>query len=362
MRRLAMVGLLIWLVQGCHGNHGGHPPPRDYILTAAKPDHLFVVDAAARKVVADFRIPQTNGWLGTVVVPTDAKVAYVLVNRMETVAGIDLATGKQVFRADLSSAHERIKSIYTINVTPDGRWLIVYELPTRMDLDEYHVEEPRFAIFDTRSGLTARPVRQFPAPRRVQIVLPRMDSRAFYALGFQLYEYDIATGKLRGERGVRDWNRPNYSIPDIVSFFPASEPTNTWSTPVYSTLGAGAAAVPRTSLMTLDQVTGNLKFQDFEDTAAVMFSSVLSPRRGEAFAVFLQLSKIDTKKGALAGRVDLPHTFYTVSIATDGSEVFTGGAGCDIGFFDAQTLQLRTLLKLPGCPDQSNSTLRVIRR
>jgi quinohemoprotein amine dehydrogenase beta subunit len=359
MRRLAVVGILVLLVQGCHALH---PPPRDYIVTAAKPDHLFVVDAAARKVVSDFRIPQTNNWLGTVVVPAKAKVAYVLVNRMETVAGIDLSSGKQVFRADLSGERERVKSIYTINVTPDGRWLIVYELPTRLDLDEYHVEEPRFAIFDTRAGLSARPVRQFPAPRRVQIILPRIDSQTFYALGFQLYEYDIATGKLRGERGVRDWNRHNYSIPDIVSFFPASEPTNTWSTPVYSTFGTGASAVPRTSLMTLDQVTGDLEFQDFEDTSAIMFSSVLSPRRGEAFAVFLQLSKIDTSKGALTRRVDLPHTFYTVSIATDGSEVFTGGAGCDIGFFDVQTLQQRALLQLPGCPDQTNSTLRVIRR
>ena len=163
---------------------------------------------------------------------------------------------------------------------------------------------------------------------------------------------------------MRDWNRPEYSVPDVLAFWPVSEPTGTFSTPTYSTVGAGAGkpGVARTSLMTLDLNSGALNYQDFEDTVALIFSTVVSPVKGQAFGVYTQLTKIDTNKGVLANRVDLAHTFYTVNVASDGKEVFLGGTMCDIAFYDPDTLQQRANLKLPGCPDQSISTLRVFRR
>ena len=176
-------------------NLSARPALRDYILTGAKPDHLFVIDAAARKVTSDIRVPDANGIVGLVVPSPDGKRAYVLVNRMESISGIDLDTGKQVFRANLSSGDEVVHSFFSVNITPDGRELIVHELPTKRGLNEYHVQEPRFAIFKTDAGLDAKPVRVFPAPRRVHLVLPKADGKSFYALGFQLFEYDLATGK-----------------------------------------------------------------------------------------------------------------------------------------------------------------------
>ncbi len=338
------------------------PAARDYILTGAKPDHLFVIDAAARRVQQDIRIPDTHGWVGSIATSSDGKMAYVLVNRMESIAGIDLATGQQVFRAELSSGKEHVKSFFALNVTPDGKQLIVYELPTIHELDEYKVQEPRFSIYDTSAGLAAQPVRQFPAPRRVHLILTKADNKSFYAVGFNLYEYDLATGAKISERGVRDWNRPDYGIPDMLAFWPVTEPTGSFSTPVYAPKGTGKDAVQKTALMTLNLTNGDLAFNDFEDTAALIFSTVVSPRKGEAFGVYTQLTKIDTDKHVLANRVDLAHTFYTVNLATDGSEVFIGGTMCDIGFYDPDTLKERAMLKLPGCPDQSISTLRVVRR
>jgi len=360
MRRLIACALALTLF-GCQ-SAPPRPALRDTLLIGAKPDHLFVIDAADRKVTSDIRIPDTHDYVGPVVPSADGKRAYVLVNGLGSVAGIDLDTGKQVFRAELSSGNERVKSFFSIAVTPDGRELIVYELPTRMDLNEYHVLEPRFAIFDTSAGLDAKPVRVFPAPRRVHMVLPKADGKSFYAIGFQLFEYDLATGRQIGERGIRDWNRPGYSIPDLLAFWPVTEPTNVFSTPAFATEGEGSDAVPKTALMTLDLNSGALAYHDFEKTAAIIFSTVMSPDGKSAFGVYNQLSKIDTVNWKLAGRVDLAHTFYTVNIATDGSEVFIGGTNCDISFYDPDTLKERANLKLPGCPDQSISTLRVVRR
>jgi quinohemoprotein amine dehydrogenase beta subunit len=335
----------------------------DLLVTGAKPDRLFVIDAGKRAVQAEFHIPDAGNSVGVIVPSPDGRIAYVLVNRMESIAGIDLTTGKQVFRANLSSAGERVKCLFAFDVTPDGRELIVYELPVKLELDEYQVEEPRFAIFSTAAGVSAQPIRSFPAPRRVHMILAKKDGKSFYSVGFDLAEFDVNTGRLIEQRGIRAWNRPDHSIPDLLAIWPVSEATGVFVSPVYSTVngtGAPAGGVPTTSLMTLNLTSGQLDYRDFEKTAALIFSSVLSPARPEAFGVYAQLTKIDTAQGTLANRVNLDHTFYSVNVSTDGSEVYIGGAMCDVAFYDAASLTKRANLRLPGCPDQVLSTLRVI--
>ena len=338
---------------------------RDYIVTAAKPDRLFVIDPATRSIRSEFRIPGTNDFLGAIVPSPDGRIAYVLVNKMESISGIDLDTGKEVFRANLSSPGERVKCLFAFDVTPDGRELIVYELPVRLGLSEYQVEDTRFAVFDTRAGLDAKPVRQFAAPRRVHTLLSRKDGKSFFAIGFDLYEFDRATGKQLHQKGVRNWDYANHSTPDLLAFWPVSEPTGVFATPIYSSVppssGSGDA-VPKTALMTLDLTTGDLQYHDFEDTSALIFSAVLSPARTEAFGVYSQLSKIDTRSNTLAKRVDLDHTYYAVLVSSDGKEVYAAGAMCDVTFFDAATLEKKGNLQLTGCTDQAITSPRVIRR
>ncbi len=340
-------------------------PKRDYIVTAAKPDRLFVIDTATRSIRSEFRIPAANDFLGAIVPSPDGHVAYILVNKMESISGIDLDTGKEVFRANLSSPGERVKCLFAFDVTPDGKELIVYELPVRLGLSEYQVEDTRFAVFNTKAGLDAKPVRQFAAPRRVHTLLSRKDGKSFFAIGFDLYEFDRTSGKQLNQKGVRNWEYANHSTPDLLAFWPVSEPTGVFATPIYSSIppasGSGDA-VPKTALMTLDLTTGELQYHDFEDTSALIFSAVLSPAKTEAFGVYSQLSKIDTRSNTLAKRVDLDHTYYAVLVSTDGKEVYAAGAMCDVTFFDASTLEKKGNLKLTGCTDQAITSPRVIRR
>ncbi len=340
-------------------------PKRDFIVTAAKPDRLFVIDPASRSIKSEFRIPGANDSLGSIVPSPDGRIAYVLVNKMESISGIDLETGKEVFRANLSSPGERVKCLFAFDVTPDGRELIVYEMPVKLGLSEYQVEDTRFAVFNTRAGVDAKPVRQFPAPRRVHTLLSRKDGRSFFAIGFDLYEFDRATGRQLSEQGIRNWTYPNHSIPDLLAFWPVSEPTGVFATPLYSAVlpasGSGDP-IPKTALMTLDLTSGALQYHDFEDTSALIFSTVLSPARTEAFGVYSQLSKIDTRNNTLAKRVDLDHTYYAVLISTDGKEVYAAGAMCDVTVFDASTLEKKGNIRLTGCTDQSITSPRVIRR
>ena len=361
--KVLVSALLFTLLAGCNRAPGSGSS--DLLVTGAKPDRLIVIDAGTRTVRSDFHIPDANDSVGAIVPSPDGKIAYVLVNRMESIAGIDLASGKEVFRADLSSAGEQVKCMFAFDVTPDGRELIVYELPTKLLIDEYLVEEPRFAVFSTAAGLKAQPVRQFPAPRRIHLLLAKKDGASFYAFGFELFEYAVTDGRLIAQRGIRSWELPGHSNPDLLGLWPVSEPTGVFVSPIYSSVSAPGAppeGVPTTSLMTLDLKTGRLDYRDFETTAALIFSSVLSPVREEAFGVYAQLTKVDTTHGKLAKRVNLDHTFYAVNISSDGQEVYLGGAMCDVAFYDAATLSKKANLRLPGCPDQVLSSLRVIHR
>jgi quinohemoprotein amine dehydrogenase beta subunit len=332
----------------------------DLLLTGAKPDRLYVIDAEKRTVRSEFRIPGANGIVGTIVPSPDGRVAYVLVNKMESISGIDLKTGREVFRADLSKPGERVKDFFAFDVTRDGRELVVYELPTLLKPNEYQVEEPRFAVFRTSAGLHAKPVRAFPAPRRLHMILMRPSGKTFYAVGFDLYEYEVATGKLVSTRGIQKWELPAHSQPDLLAFWPVTEPTGVFTSPVISDATADGKTTTRSGMMVLDVGAGTLEFNDFEDTSALIFSTVLSPDHKYAYGVYSTLTKVDMAKHSLANRVPVDHTFYAINIATDGHELYIGGAMCDVGFYDPATLTKRANLKLPGCGDQSLSSLRVL--
>jgi quinohemoprotein amine dehydrogenase beta subunit len=332
----------------------------DLIVTGAKPDRLFVIDATTRTVRAEHHIPGANGLVSVILISPDQKLAYVLVDRLERVVGIDLATGREVFRADLSTPEERIKSFMSMALTPDGRELVVYELPTKLLPSEYVVEEPRFAVYRTNAGLAAKPYRSFPAPRRVHMLLMRPSGQSFYAVGFDLYEFDVRTGTLIDTRGIQKWALADHGQPDLLAFWPVTEPTGVWTSPVYSDLKKGAETIPMTALMSLDVKSGELTYADFEPQTALIFSTVLSPDRKHAYGVYTTLSSIDVEGHRLEKRVPLDHTFYAVNISSDGRELFTGGTECDVGFYDAASLEKRAILKLPGCADQATATLRVI--
>jgi hypothetical protein len=114
--------------------------------------------------------------------------------------------------------------------------------------------------------------------------------------------------------------------------------------------------------MSLDTKTGALNYDDFEQTSALIFSSIMDPSRKLAYGVYTQLTQIDTQAHTVKKRVNLDHTYYAVTVATDGSEIYLGGTMCDIAFYDPATLTKRADLPLPGCPDQSLASMRVIRR
>lgn len=339
---------------------------KEYLVTGVKPNGLVVIDPAARKVDKIHRIPGAGVAPGTIVPSPDGKIAYVVTNHLESVSGIDLESGKEVFRADFSSGAQRVKAMFAMDVSPDGKELFVFQSPVRLLPGEYKVEDTRIAVFRTADGVGAKAVRTLPAPRRLAILAFSKDGGTLWALGWDLYALDPKTGAIRDTHKLLNWTRDNFGPPDILDVWPQFEQAGVFSTPYFTSRADLPPTDPsafKTGVLTLDLASGAVATKEFEDTSAVIFSSVVNPaKRDEAFSVYTQLSKIDATGGALVKRVDLPHTYYSINIAGDGNEVYVGGTACDIGVYNPDSLDRIGQIEIPGCPDQGVASLRMVKR
>lgn len=339
---------------------------KDYLLTGVKPNRLVLVDPAARKVERAYTVPEAGPSILTVTPSPDGRVAYAIVNHWESVAGIDLDSGEQVFRADFSTEERRVKATFAMDISPDGKELYVFQSPVRLGLGEYHVEDTYIAVFDTADGLGAQPVRTFEAPRRTAILSSSSDGKKLYAIGWDIVALDPMTGAEIESLGVRHWNRPNYGEPDVLDVWPQWEQAQVFSTPYYAVrtdLSPDDAAAYQTGMLTLDLNSGEMQARDFEDTSAIIFSSVINPkRRNEAYGVYTTLSKIDVEKGELIERINLDHTYYAANVSSDGREIYVGGTMDDIAVYDSQSLEKLGEIRMPGGADMVLASLRMIQR
>lgn len=341
---------------------------KDYLVTAARPDLVFVVDAKERKVVKTHKIPNTaRGNSPITLVPSrDGKVAYVIHNRWETVSGIDLESGKEVFRAELSEGEDvRGKAPFAMDLSPDGKELAVFVNPTRLLPGEYQVLDPYIAVYRTDAGIDAKPARKLPTPRRVSTLAYSAKGDSLYAFSWDMLRLDPQTGAVKGKHPWRSWQRPNRGEPDTLAVWPQWEQTNVFATPFYVAATDKAADDPaalRAGIWTLDLEKDTVRYKEFEDASVVLFSSAVNPvRRNEVYTVYTQLTRTDMETGKM-DRVDLDHTYYNVNVSSDGAELYIGGTVGDIAVYDSRTLKRIGNIRTPNEGDQVLTSLRIFTR
>lgn len=366
MRRLIASAIVV--LAGLVASIGGLPgeaAAAEYLLAGGHPNTLVMIDTAARKVVRSFKIPG-RGYPLTITPSPDGKIAYVLTNRWESVSGIDLDTGKEVFRADFSSPGRRVKGMFAMDISPDGKELFVFQSPVKLGLGEYTVEDTRIAVFRTSDGVGAKAVRSFPAPRRTAILAFSKDGSKLYSVSWDISIHDPKTGKVTGVHKVRNWGRKNYSEPDVLDVWAQWEQAGVFSTPYYAVRTDKAPDDPtayKTGFLTLDLESGKFEMNDFENTENIIFSSVVNPvRRNEVFMVYTTLTKMDRNQNKVVKRINLDHTYYAVNISSDGKEIYVGGTMDDIAVYDTESLEKIGSIKMPNGADQALASLRMIKR
>lgn len=336
---------------------------KDLIVTVAKPDRLYVIDAKARSVETDCKL-DFNLIPGVIVMSPDNTIAYVLADRWENVYGIELATCKTVFVAHQSEGDIKRKTVASLAVSKDGKELYTIRNPVKILVDRYEVMEPELAVYDTSAGLKAKPVRTFPAPRRMTVMATGHDG-TLYAAGHEIYAIDPNTGETSVKIPNASWDRPTYSPPDVLAFWPigtqADEFLLLYSAAKFTDETQNELADFVWGYETVDLTTGESKIEDFASFEVIMFSAVRDPNdKTKLYGVYTQLSKHDLATKELVKRVDLPHTYYCINISSDGKELYVGGTNDDIGVYDADSLERIGEIILPSGGDMAAGTMHVI--
>ncbi len=335
---------------------------KDMLLTPAKDGKIHIFDAAAREHVksCDLGVESTPG---VMVLSPDNSIAYVLVNLWEDVVGVRLSDCETVFKARGSTRQITRKTIASLAVSKDGTQLYTVRNPVKKHSDRFETLPPELAVFDTSAGLKAKPTALHKAPRRSTLLATDKDGTVYIA-GHDIYAVDPETGETTVKIANRSWDRPKYSPPDVLAFWPIGTQNNEFMLMYTAAVFADDAMTELADFVwgysSVDLETGETDLRDFASVEVLMFSSVRSPHKpNELFGVYTQLSKHDVDSGELIKRVDLPHTYYVINVSTDGKEVYVGGTNDDIGVYDTETLERIGEMRIPSGADMSVATLQI---
>ena len=335
----------------------------DLLVTVARPANLYVFDAESRELKTDCDLGG-NALPGIIVMSPDNSIAYVLVNNFEDVIGVDIATCEKVFHAAQSSKDVIRRSLASLTVSKDGAQLYTVRNPVRIHKDRYEVLPAEFAVYDTGAGLAAEPVAVHPAPRRSTLMATDANGQVYIA-GHDIFRVDPETGATDVAIANASWDRPTYSPPDVLAFWPTGTQNDEmllmYTAAKFTDEKQEELADFVWGYQSVDLTTGETEIADFASFEVLMFSAVRTPHAPEhLFGVYTQLSKHNLETGELVKRVDLPHTYYVINVSTDGKELYVGGTNDDIGVYDAETLERTGEIFIPSGGDMSLSTLHVV--
>lgn len=338
---------------------------KEYLMTTAHPNKLFLINAEDGSVARAYDVPGQHIGSWSIVVSPDSRVVYMNNKQNQGIVGLDLESGEAVFQATLSKADEKVRSVYGLDVSPDGKELYAYVSPVKLLPDEYRVMDNRILVFDTRTGLQAEPIRVLPAPRRVFNMMTANDGKSLYLAGWDVNQIDVKTGETLRTFPIHNWKTANRSPGNAYAHWVSWEQSdiNTLSVfSVHTDRDPYSIEAYQNSALQINRETGEIKVWDYEYAENLIFSMVASPVKPEVFAIYNSLAKIDSKNYRTLKRITMETTYYSINISADGETVFVGGGGCKIAAHRASDLERLWRIELPGCADQSFSNLRMVHR
>lgn len=338
----------------------------EYYVVGNYPDNLHVLDLKSDTLYKTCSVPGSVGPATLVMSPNKA-VAYLVTNHFDQVHGIELDTCKVVFQADMAQQPaERAKALFALAVSNDSKQLYVIQTPTTLYSDHYRIGEPRLAVYDALAGEGAKPVRTMPAPRQVTVMATGHDG-SLYMVGPDIYKFDPQTGKHTVAIASRNWKRPRYAPPDVLSVWPLQN-ANSDFTILYTTAKfKGKTDDPATAdwiygFFNINLRTGKTETRDFGPLTEIYFTGVRSPKDPNlVYGVLNRLTKYDVKQKKLLAAAEIPYSLYTVSMNRDGSKAYLGGTWNGVAVYDAGDLKPLAKVNLPG-GDMGAATPQVFTR
>lgn len=334
----------------------------DYLIAPVRPNKLVVVDATAMAVDKVIEMEEAGPAPFVPVVDAAGRYAYVNINQTESIAKVDLLSGETVARRDLSDAQTQVKTLFGLDLAPDGNLLAVYESPTALHLTHYEVMPTRISLLDTD---TLETVRSFEVPRQITVIMFSADGSKIYGLGRAMHVFDVATGTQIDEMPTQAWQSERYYPSDILDAWSQFETSGMLVTPFYTARSDMSLEDPetyRTGILTMDRASGEMTMRDVRALDVFYFSMAASPDHTRAYGAYNVLESFDLVSGAPIKRVELPHSYYSVNVAPDGKTVWLGGALADLAAYDAETLEKKGQVDMPGGASMSLGSIRMFQR
>lgn len=336
---------------------------KDYLLAPARPDKLVVVDAEAMEIERVITIADAGPTPMVPVVDAAGRFAYVTVNQSESIVKVDLTTGETVARRDLGSAEEQVKTLFGMDLSPDGRHLAVFQTPMIRHASHFEVQPTRMALVDSE---TLETVKTFEVPRQITVVMYSTDGSRIYGLGRQMHVFDAETGAHLEDYPIQDWQTDaNYYPSDVLDAWSQFETADMLVTPFYtarSDMDLDDPEAYRTGLLTMDLRSGEMEMRDVRTLDVFYFSTAASPDRTRAYGAYNVLESFDLESWEPIKRVALPHSYYSVNVSSDGQTVWLGGALSDLAAYDARTLEKKGQVDMPGGASMSLASIRLFQR
>ncbi|MNQ33911.1 hypothetical protein D3C85_473550 [compost metagenome] len=341
-------------------------PGHEYMIATNYPNNLHVVDLASDKVYKTCVMPDAYG-PGTTQIGPDRKTAYVLNNHYGDLYGIDLDSCQTVFHARLAQGPaEKGKALFSIALSPDGKEIYSVVNPTDLKADHYVVKAPRLQVYATDGGLEAKPLRSFEVPRQISI-MQAGDDGSLYMAGADIYKLDVQSGKYEVALASRNWQRPQYSPPDVLYAWNQQTYRRDFSLLYTAAKFKDDKQDPATAdyvygYFSIDLKTGKPTVQDFAPLTEIYFTGMRSPKDpNQMFGVLNRLAKYDIKEQKLLKAAKLDHSYYCIAFNKAGSKVYLGGTYNDLAVFDADSLEPLGKIELPG-GDMAIATTQVFTR
>lgn len=337
----------------------------DYMVVANKPNLIHLVDLAARKVERSCELPDKFG-SGTIQMGPENRIAYVSTNHFENVLGVDMDSCEVVFSAVPSTTGFRSKTLGAFAVSRDGKELWIHQNRAALHRDQYESLESQVAVYNTADGLNAQPVRTFRSPRQVTLMIAGPGSTAWLG-GQDIFEMDMQTGEYSVKLASLHDDNPAYGPKDVLSVWPigsqSGEMIRMYTAPRYTDDTRNIDTAEWVwGYERVDLATGEAESRDFGPLEVVLFSGMTRPGdRDQFYAVLSQLKKFDVPTQTVVKSVDVEHSYYCINFSTDGSEIYLAGTFNDIAIHDADTLELKANIELPG-GDMSLGTPQVFSR
>lgn len=335
---------------------------QDYLVTYTRPGNIIVADLKENKIINNCRTDEkfSNG----IVLSPDNKIAYILGDAGEDVAGYNIESCKKVFYTSLNEGDIQGKSNSGIAVSSDGKEIYAIYNRTKIGSDRYTVLDPMFSVYNLADGVNAKPIKSFKIPRRMSVISGAKDG-SVYGLGSHFYNIDPKKGEVKIAKKMLDWEKTDLSNPDFFSPFITGQTLGQFSVLHVALKFKDEKknmdeAVPYWGVTTVDLNTGNIDSHDaFTQFETVMFTSIRNPKDSNIlYGVFNDLSKYDLKNNKLLKRVPVEHSYYNVMASADGKKLYLGSTLNDVAIYDADSLEKLGNIQLPE-GDMGGATIQV---